>query len=208
MTQQPVTAALTGGVELLERAIGYTRGSLLLITPDALTRPTPCHRWDLTTLLAHMEDSLDALCEAADAGRVELDDGRRRLCADNESLLDVCARLRARAIRLLNWSATVLGDDTISVADQSLTARIVTATGALEIAVHGWDVAQACGTDRPMPTEFAEQMLSLAPLLVTEADRPARFAAPLNMPESATPHDHLLAFLGRRPDAGTGIPRT
>ncbi|NEE04436.1 TIGR03086 family metal-binding protein [Phytoactinopolyspora halotolerans] len=197
MTAQPVTATLTGGVELLERAITYTRSNLQLITPGDLTDPTPCHGWDLAALLAHMEDSLDALCEAADFGRIDLDDGADRPCIESAAASDVCVRLRTRAIRLLNWSATALGDEPIAIAERPLTASIVTATGALEITAHGWDVAQACGTDRPIPEELAEELLAVAPLLITDADRPARFAAPRDVPESAAAGHRLLAFLGR-----------
>ncbi len=41
------TAALTRDVALLERAMGYTLGSLVLVTPAAMANPTPCSGWDL-----------------------------------------------------------------------------------------------------------------------------------------------------------------
>jgi hypothetical protein len=42
-------------------------------------------------------------------------------------------------------------------------------------------------------------MLELSPLFVTDADRPARFAAPIDVPPLAGPGDRLIAFLGRHP---------
>jgi uncharacterized protein (TIGR03086 family) len=69
----------------------------------------------------------------------------------------------------------------------------------VEIAVHGWDVAQACGRPRPIPPQLAEELLQLAPLLVTDADRPGRFAPPVAVPAGASPGDRLVAFLGRGP---------
>ncbi len=72
MADRSATAALLGGVALLERAINYTLGSLLLVTPQLMSRPTPCQDWDLRTLLIHMNDSFDALCEAVDDGQVSL----------------------------------------------------------------------------------------------------------------------------------------
>ena len=62
-----------GGVELLERAIGYTRGSLALVTPELMSAPTPCDHWDLRALLEHMDDSLTSLHEAGAVRRVWLD---------------------------------------------------------------------------------------------------------------------------------------
>ena len=56
-------------VELLERALGYTRVVLADVAEPMLGRPTPCAGWTLGELLRHMEDALDAFAEAA-AGRV------------------------------------------------------------------------------------------------------------------------------------------
>ncbi|HKT03728.1 MAG TPA: maleylpyruvate isomerase N-terminal domain-containing protein, partial [Rugosimonospora sp.] len=69
MTTERATA-LTGGITLLERAISYTLGSLQLVSPADLPRPTPCAGWDLSALLDHMDDSLLALTQAADLGGI------------------------------------------------------------------------------------------------------------------------------------------
>jgi hypothetical protein len=66
-----VRTELDGAVELLDRALGYTRVVLADVTDDVLARPTPCSEWTLGELLAHMEDALDAFIEAA-AGVVEV----------------------------------------------------------------------------------------------------------------------------------------
>ena len=52
--------ALVGGVAVLERAVAYTLGSLAMVTPEALWRPTPCRHWDLYDLLEHLHDSMAA----------------------------------------------------------------------------------------------------------------------------------------------------
>ncbi|MGH3715340.1 MAG: TIGR03086 family metal-binding protein [Micromonosporaceae bacterium] len=193
MTQPRATAALIGGVTLLERAVNYMLGSLRLVTPADLVRPTPCGEWDLATLLRHMQDSLDALLEAVELGHVALDPG----LADVSE--DPVAALRERACQLLGaWTAGGPGE-VISIGGCPLTASITAGAGALEIAVHGWDVARACGEDRPIPESLAEEMLQLSPLFVTADDRPVRFTAPVPVPESADASDRLVGFLGRRP---------
>ncbi|MGH3329854.1 MAG: TIGR03086 family metal-binding protein [Nocardioidaceae bacterium] len=194
MPGNPSTTTRWGGVELLERAIGYTLGNLLLVRPrrDAMSAPTPCAEWDLHALLQHMNHSLVALQEAADVRRVARAD-------EADSAEDLVATLRDRACRLLGgWTGT-RDDGAISVDGRPLTANVLTSAGALEIVVHGWDVARACRTDRPIPDALAEDLLRIAPVLVTEADRPARFAAPVEGPPSAAPGDRLLRFLGRDP---------
>lgn len=173
---------------LLERAIGYTLGSLLLVTPAAMTRPTPCADWDLDALLRHMDDSLAALHEAITAGRVSPDSARP---AD-----DPVSSLKNRACQLLGaWTNGL--DQIVSVADRALTSALVGQAGAVEIAVHGWDVARACGVDRPIPAELAEELLFLSLLIVTEDDRPGRFGLPVAVCPPGGPAERLLAFLGR-----------
>ena len=69
-----------------------------------------------------------------------------------------------------------------------------------EVAVHGWDVARACGLDAPVPPALAEELLALCHLLVHDADRPTRFAGRLDWSlDLDNPSDRLVAFLGRRP---------
>ena len=110
---------------------------------------------------------------------------------------DLVALLRTRATRLLSAWTNANSAGPVFVAGSPLTAGIVTSTGALEIAVHGWDVAGACGASRPIPAALAEELLELARFFVTGEDRPARFAAPVR-PRTSSPGDVLLAYLGRR----------
>lgn len=188
--------ALRGGVDLLERAIGYTLGTLDAVRPDLLpelmTLPTPCRDWDLRALLDHVNDSLLALHEAAAMGRVFPDAGDYA----GQPSVDPVALLRDRARRLLG---APLPRTEVTIGDFELTTAIVTTTGAFEITVHGWDIARACGMDHPIPDQLAEELLDLSALLVTGADRPSRFAAPVDPPYGATPSDRLVAFLGRQP---------
>lgn len=198
MTYERAMTSLMGGVTLLERAISYTLGSLHIVTHPAMANPTPCRDWDLRALLCHMNDSLLALQEAIDVGHVDLDTS----CDDNDPVADPVedpvAALQARACRLLGGWTNADSPHVVSIGSQPLTTGIVTSTGAIEVAVHGWDISRACGLSRSIPSPIAEEMLELSPLFVTAADRPTRFAAPVEVPPWATPGDRLLAFLGRR----------
>ncbi|WP_084961029.1 maleylpyruvate isomerase family mycothiol-dependent enzyme [Thermoactinospora rubra] len=226
---------MSRGLALLERAISYTRGSLVLVTPEDLTRPTPCAAWDLRALLAHMDDSLAALSEAADVGEVGPPgplprdrpshpegpgDGR---AGENDMgtpsapstpgtrpggvppgrapgrLVPEVDVLRRRACRLLGAWTWAGEEGAVTVGGCSVTAMTVAAVGAIEIAVHGWDVARACGRDRPLPAALAEELLEFAPLFVADDDRPHRFGPRVAVVADADPGDRLLAFLGRRP---------
>ena len=113
--------------------------------------------------------------------------------------LDPVATLRNRACQLVGAWAGARQPPDVTIADRALGAGLVAATGALEVAVHGWDVAQACGTRRPVPAALAEELLGLGRLLVADDDRPARFDAAVRLSAPAGPSDRLVAFLGRRP---------
>ena len=93
-------ATLPQSVELLERALGYTRMRLAAVTPDQSHTATPCHGWDLRDLLDHMDDALDAFLEAA-GGVVAL-----RARPAGASIDDVLDRVQTKACTLVGvWSA-------------------------------------------------------------------------------------------------------
>ena len=186
-------ALLVQAPALLERAVGYTRTSLMLVAAEHLASPTPCAGWDLVDLLRHMDDSLAAFTEAAQIGGVsDVPVGAPR---DAAALVE---SLRTRACSLIGaWSAEPAFAGS-SVAGRAVPARLLAATGALEITVHGWDVAVACGAPRPVPEELAESLLTVAGLVVAAPDRVTRFAEPIAVAPDADASTRLLALLGRR----------
>jgi uncharacterized protein (TIGR03086 family) len=202
MTEVCERAAAAGGIVLLERAINYTLGSLHLVGEDDMSRPTPCDEWDLETLLEHLVDSLSALYEAVDGGHVAPAARPPRVghqARSGESAYsDLLTGVRTRARDLIG-ACTISDRTQVSVAGRPLTTGIVTGTGAIEVAVHGWDIACACGSQRPIPASLAEEMRALAPMFLASAHRPGLFAPPVTPPEPASPSDRLVAFLGRRP---------
>jgi len=195
MTAEDPASALTGGVALLERAMGYALGSLVLVTPEAMSNHTPCGEWDLRALLRHLNDSLIALHEAIALGDVGLDP----VGDFADPAADPVAALRERACHMIGAWANARAPSEVLIVDRVLTSPVVAATGAVEIAVHGWDVGRACGHDRPIPPALAEELLEPCALIVSDADRPARFAARVDVSPLASPSDRLVAFLGRAP---------
>jgi uncharacterized protein (TIGR03086 family) len=194
---QTLAATVTGGFALLERAMAYTLGSLQLVTPEVMAAPTPCATWTLRALLLHMNDSLQTLHEAIACGHVDL---AAHPAADyGDPVGDPVGTLRNRACGMIGAWATDRGPTHITIADSGMPAGLVAATGAVEVAVHGWDVARACGTTRPLPPPLAAELLPFVQLIVDDTDRPHRFAAPEDVRPKATASDHLLAHLGRQP---------
>ena len=183
-----MTARLDVGVELLDRSLAYTRVALAQVEPTSLTRRTPCARWDLGALLAHMDDALDAFLEAA-GGSVSTD---RSL---PQPPVPVVAALRDKACTLLGtWSrAEQAAPWLVDVGGVPVDAALVVGAAALEITVHGWDVATALGLDHPLPDALAVALLPIA----RDVAPLGHFAAPLTVAADADPGTTLLAALGR-----------
>lgn len=178
------------GVELLERALGYTRGALLHVRPQHLHHPTPCAGWDLDQLLDHMDDALDAFTEGAD-GSIDVDPAHRPL--------DVrVAGLQTKACALLGAWAAPGTPSLVVVGGVPVPTPIIVRAAALEITVHGWDVAQATGHGTPVPDALAAELLLVAGMLVEDGDRGRRFSAPVPTARGADPGERLVAWLGRR----------
>jgi uncharacterized protein (TIGR03086 family) len=185
-----------GGAGLLAGAVRYARGSLAGVTPALLPCPTPCAAWDLAALLQHVGDSLAALHEGIAAGSV----GRGAAApATGPAELIAAVRDRARRLEAACVACAAADDQAVEVGDRRLAGSMVAAVGAVEIAVHGWDIARACGRRRPIPPVLASGILSVVPLVVTDSVRDLRFDRPLSVSPLAAPGDRLVALLGRSP---------
>jgi len=183
-----------GASALLRPAICYALTVADAITPALMRRPTPCRGWDLSMLLRHVNESLAALCEAAGAGRVSV------WPAGETPAGDLAATFRDRASGLAEaCGAYDHCDRLIGIGDRVITLRTVAILGALEVALHGWDISRACGPGQPIPAPLAAGLLEIAPLLVGELDRAPLFAPPVTPAPDAGPSDRLAAFLGRDP---------
>ncbi|MET8081777.1 maleylpyruvate isomerase family mycothiol-dependent enzyme [Streptomyces sp. NPDC005303] len=173
--------------ELLERSLAYTLGSVAGAQHVDPGRGTPCAEWNLGELLGHLDDSLDALYEGLSGGRIGLLPHADRVCG-----------FRTRACAVLGaWAAGP--PEGVLVGERPLDVRVMAAVGAVEITVHGWDVARSCGRPRPIPEGLAAELLSVAQCVVREEDRGVRFAEPVSVPSGARPEVRLLGFLGRGP---------
>jgi uncharacterized protein (TIGR03086 family) len=198
MTPAAPPAWPADGARLLEPSVGYALGAVLAVTPELLPRPTPCRDWDLRMLLRHASESLAAIGEGIEAGRV----GPHPAAEDRDLAADPAEAFRDRAGQLLDaWTSLGHQRQAVDIAGCPLAASVMAAAAALEVAVHGWDISQACGQRQPIPRALATALLEISPVLVPRAGRHPLFAAPVTVPETAAPSDRLAAFLGRTPRA-------
>jgi uncharacterized protein (TIGR03086 family) len=176
---------------LLPRAISYALDVVDAVTAAMLDRRTPCRGWDLRMLLRHACESSTALHEGLDAGRIG-----PHAAPDDYTTTDPTRVFQARAGRLRDRWTT---DDAhvIAIADCRLSNTVIAGVGALEFAVHGWDVSQACGQRRPIPPDLATDLLGIARALVPVTNRRPLFAPPVPVGPEASAGERLVAYLGR-----------
>jgi uncharacterized protein (TIGR03086 family) len=183
---------------LLEPSITYALGVAMAVTPDLLSRPTPCREWDLRMLLRHASESLTAIAEGIQTGTV----GLAPAAEDDDLAADPARAFRDRASQLrAGWTSPGRQRQVIEIAGCPLAAGVMAAAAALEVAVHGWDMSRACGQRQPIPPALATGLLVMAPVLVPRTGRYPLFTAPVSVPATASPSDRLAAFLGRTPGA-------
>lgn len=165
--------------------------------------PTPCSGWDLATLLFHMDDALSAFIEGS-REVVSMSTTAPPVTpppiAEGVGPHTILASVHGKACALLGaWSDPTVAarSDEVRIGDRSLDRWQLAAAGALEIAVHGWDVGVSTGHARPLPERLAAELLDCADRLVSPADRPTRFAPALPCPDNAASSTRLLTLLGR-----------
>ena len=182
------------GQDVLELALRYALTAAEQVTPEMMQRPTPCRGWNLRMLLLHATESLCALAEGFDSGHIR----RYKDCYDPEIAADPAAAFRGRA-RVLLDSCTRADrvDGAVTIGGCPMGTGLLATAGALEVAMHGWDIAQTCCARPPIPERLAIELLGAAPLLISPADRDLLFAAPVPVAAGASPSDQLAAFLGR-----------
>ena len=184
----PVTTALTGAVELLERSLGYTRVILAGVPGADLDRRTPCRDWTLGQLLAHMDDGLDAFTEAAG--------GAVAVPARGWSPLRV-ERLQEKACALLGaWSGR--RPDGVDVGGARDTER--PAGPDRRPRDHRPRVGRRPGArvrPRGSPRSWPRGCCRSPTRWSTTLDRGIRFSPPHTLLALAPADQRLLAFLGR-----------
>jgi uncharacterized protein (TIGR03086 family) len=182
-----------GATGLLAGALRYALSVCALVKPAELGSPTPCAEWDIRAVLSHLGESMADLEAGLRTGSIGAGPEAPSTPPDPLGVL------RNRAAGLLWACYDGSPERFVVVGGLPLPAGIVACTGAVEIAVHGWDVSAALGRGGVIPPRLASRLLALCPLLV--AGREGLFAPAVPISPEASPGDRLLGYLGRDPGA-------
>jgi uncharacterized protein (TIGR03086 family) len=180
--------ALDGPVklELLKQVTEEFASYLSEVTDGDLTAPTPCARWDIQDLYAHMLDVNARLAEALDPRTAP--PAPHGACAPRETIYRDSARYAADALACVGDAGEELFESHVA-----------------NTLIHTWDLAQAIRLefDPPGPhaIDIALRYLHRLPPESRGQDKP--FAAILDFP-AAAPMDEVLFLSSRTPRGRLG----
>lgn len=170
-----------------EAALAVLAQVLHHISSDELSNPTPCSEFDVAQLTEHLLYSIRVLGGAAGAVFADSDTAEspeRRVIAAARPALDA-------------WHRRGL-QGAVAIGPNELPATMAVGILALEFLVHAWDYATATGRTVQVAEPVAEYVLSRAHAIITPAGRVrAGFDDPVDVPDSASALQKLIAFTGR-----------
>lgn len=183
----------------MQQACASTERIVGGVTAEHYDRATPCADWDTRALLNHV---LGTLALGADL----LGDVEPTVRMAPGSLPDVdlvgADPLKAYQVGVDGLLAAAGGDALARSHSTPLGAMpggVLGGFTALDIAVHGWDLAKATGQRAELDDDLADEVLAFARQTITDTTRAPRIGPEVTAGPGASATDRLVAFLGRRP---------
>lgn len=186
------------GIELLTRAHAYLREVAAAVPEQAWGASTPCSEWTVRQVLNHARLDQQAYGTAITGGAGPDSDPFHpadALDADAQTVLDKVLRDVADA-----YAQLPAGTEQVPTPLGPLPYALAAAAGAMDAAVHAWDIAVATGQDAPLENDIADGIWLAAEGLADHLrDSYGVFAPAREVAEGAGRAEALLAFLGRDP---------
>jgi uncharacterized protein (TIGR03086 family) len=182
-------------MELLVLAIDEFGRRLRLVGPDDWTRSTPCTEWDVRALVNHVVGAnvrYELSLHGASTAQVE---ATRTVDHLGDDPFGAFIATSAAMVAAFHEDGALDGTHHHVTGDR--TGRELLAMRILDLAVHGWDLARAIGTDEAMDNDVVEFLLTHT----FEVDLGPAFAVgAVDIPSDASQQDRLLYRLGRHPN--------
>lgn len=192
-----VDPALGRALDLDRAALAHLAGLVDRVTADDLARPTPCAGWDVHALLDHVVGGNVLYARAA------FGEGADWGTRSDDHLGDDHRAAYARSREAVTAAFAVAGGvgTLIALPFGALPPAWAIPVHFVDVLVHGWDLAAACGLDRTLDADLAGAALDTITAYPAETwGDPRFFAHRVAPPPGATVTDRLVAAVGRRPD--------
>jgi len=183
-------AEMTDAASAAARTVANTDSSQLGL-------PTPCTEWDVQALLNHLilwtSYSLEARAHGESVGQDLMD---RDFAAEPGFAADYRAQLDAA---LAAWSDPAVWQQSLNVMGSATPAADVAALNLAEMVLHGWDLAAATGQRYQVGDPAASAALQAVAANAELFRQYKGFAEPVEVPETGSALDRVLALSGRDP---------
>ena len=168
------------------------------VPEGTLDAPTPCHDWDLRTLLNHTILWTSYSAERRAHGESVAENLMTKDFTAEPGFRDDYARQIDRAVKA--WSDPKAWEGELGVMGDATAAADVGAMLIMEMALHGWDVAKATGQEYHADDATAEALLHTVQEQAELFRKYQGFADAIGAPEDATAFDRALRLSGRDPN--------
>ncbi|MFB9683787.1 maleylpyruvate isomerase family mycothiol-dependent enzyme [Amycolatopsis plumensis] len=175
---------------MLAAALGHAVAAAGEVGLADLGRPSACDGWTVADTLEHLTESLRCVAASLASGAVPPAAPPRTGPVTAGTLRRDLGRAAAALTAAV---AGLRGRRAVAVDGLPLPCHRLIVVGALEAAVHGWDVDRA----RAIPDELATRLLAELPSVLDGGIRRGLFAEPIATPPGCGPGRRLLAALGR-----------
>jgi uncharacterized protein (TIGR03086 family) len=168
------------------------------ITDEQRHDPTPCTEYDVGQLQDHV---LGWLTNFADGFADPDGQAPRAEISEYRAPGEAAAEVRSAAARLDRALRGGAAQRPLRLGQAAMPGELAAGMILWEYQVHGWDLARATGQRWCPPPEASQASLRFAPAMLTEdyQGEGKAFAAPVEVPATASPLDRLLGRSGRDP---------
>ncbi len=168
------------------------------VPEGTLDASTPCHDWDLRTLLNHTILWTSYSAERRAHGESVAEDLMTRDFTAEPGFRDDYARQIDRAVKA--WANQEAWEGELGMMGDATPAADVGAMLIMEMVLHGWDVARATGREYACDDAVAEAVLATVEQQAELFRKYQGFADAIEAPDDATAFDRALRLSGRDPN--------
>jgi uncharacterized protein (TIGR03086 family) len=192
----------TGGnmdaYERIEKATALAGEAVGNIKPDQLSEPTPCSEFDVKALLNHLFAGLEMLQTAASGGKGGDVDREKDRVGEGGDLGEAYDTRRQKLLDTLKADPEVF-NKSWSMPFGDMPGAMMAGIAFMEHLTHTWDVRKATGQATELPGDLVTELDSVVRPMDAMLRMPGVCGAPVDVPDSASATDKLMAFLGRQP---------
>ncbi len=180
----------------LEAGVDQARPIIAAIAKEDFELPTPCPEWNVRQLINHMIGALVMFRDVAVDGEADPSLFERDLVGDNPAdSFDSASRSAIAA-----WREEGKLDGAAKLPFGEFPASFALQLPAMDMVVHGWDLARATGQQLAWDPDLVADTLTFCEATFTTPEfRGKDFAPPVAVPDDADDITRLVAFLGRNP---------